>query len=145
MTAFTIFAIAITVSIFFHALLIKHKLPITLNTIVSSLSAVVGNVSSILSGATLLTILLEGADIMFFRRTREEYAKLKKERAEIKEEKRELEELKKEIEDLQNGSQAGQTITASQGGQVVSKPGNVKSDTKPTEPPEKPENPKPKS
>ena len=115
MTAFTIFAIAITVSIFLHALLIKHELPITLNTIVNSLSAVVGNVSSILSGATLLTILLEGADIMFFRRTREERAKLK-------EEKRELEELKKEIENLQNGSQAGQ---------VVSKPGKVKSDTKP--------------
>ena len=31
---------------------------------------------------------------MFFRRAREEYAKLKKERAEIKEERRELEELK---------------------------------------------------
>ena len=77
MTAFTIFAIAITVSIFFHGLLIKQNLPIMLNTIVSSLSAVVGNVSSILSGATLLTILLEGADIMFFRRTREERAKLK--------------------------------------------------------------------
>ena len=80
MTAFMIFAIAITVSIFFHALLIQHKLPITLNTIVNSFSAVVGNVSSILSGATLLTILLEGADIMFFRRTREERAKLKEEK-----------------------------------------------------------------
>ena len=80
MTAFTIIAIAITVIIFFHALLIKQKLPITLNTIVNSLSAVVGNVSGVLSGATLLTILLEGADIMFFRRTREERAKLKEEK-----------------------------------------------------------------
>ena len=80
MTAFAIFAIAITVIIFFHGLLIKHKLPITLNTIVGSFSAVVGNVSNVLSGATLLTILLEGADIMFFRRTRAERAKLKEEK-----------------------------------------------------------------
>ena len=116
MTAFTIFAIAITVSIFFHALLIKHKLLITLNSIASSLSAVVGNVSSILSGATLLTILLEGADIMFFRRTREERAKLK-------EEKRELEELKEEIQNLQN---------APQNEVPASKPENVKPDTKPS-------------
>lgn len=106
MTAFMIFAIAVIFGIFFHAFIITNKLLITLNNFVSSLSAVVGNVSNILSAATLLTILLEGADIMFFRRTREERAKLKQERAEIKEERaeikeerRELEELKKEISD----------------------------------------------
>lgn len=99
MTAFMIFAIAVILGIFFHAFIITNKLLITLNNFVSSLSAVVGNVSNVLSAATLLTILLEGADIMFFRRTREERAKLKQERAEIKEERRELEELKKEISD----------------------------------------------
>ena len=50
---------------------------------------------------------------MFFRRTREERAKLKQER-------RELEKLKKEIQDLQSTTQKGPS---------VSKPVNVKANT----------------
>lgn len=127
MTAFTIFAIAIIFGVFFHALIIEHKLLITLNSIVSSLSAVVSNVSNVLSASTLLTILLEGADIMFFRRTREERAKLKQER-------RELEKLKKEIQDLQSTTQKGPS---------VSEPVNVKANTRVSKQPAKPENTKP--
>lgn len=97
MIAFTIFAIAVTVGIFLYEIVLKR------NNIVSFLYAVVGNVSSILSAATLLTILLEGFDIMFFRRTREELAKLRKikeEIGQIKEEIGQLEELKKANEEL---------------------------------------------
>ena len=53
---------------------------------------------------------------MFFRRAREERAKLKKE-------KRELEELKKEIQNLQNAPQKEAPASAS-------KPENVKAHTK---------------
>ena len=84
MIAFTVFAIAITVGIFLHELLIDRI------GIVKSLYAVADNVSNILSAATLLTIFEEGLDLMLFRRTREERAKLK-------EEKRQLEELKKSV------------------------------------------------
>ena len=59
----------------------------------------------ILSAATLLTILLEGFDIMFFRRTREELAKLKEERKQFKEEKEQLEELKKANENLKKANE----------------------------------------
>ena len=82
MIAFTVFAIAITVLIFLHELLIDRS------GIVKSLYAVADNVSNILSAATLLTIFEEGFDLMLFRRTREERAKLK-------EEKRHFEAIKK--------------------------------------------------
>ena len=149
MTAFTIFAIAIIVGIFFHALIIKHKLLITPNNIVGSLSAVVGNVSSVLSAATLLTILLEGADIMFFRRTREEYAKLKKERAEIKEERRELEELKEELDkatiDAEEANENRQKANEKffQAVADADKTGTSKADNQPPKQSSKPENVKP--
>ena len=90
MVAFTIFAIAVIVGIFLYEIVLKR------NNIVSALSAVVVNVSSVLSAATLLTILLEGFDVMFFRRTRKELTKLRKLKAEIGQ----LEELKKENEEL---------------------------------------------
>lgn len=138
MTAFTIFAIAVILGIFFHAFIIKNKLHITLNNLVSSLSAVLGNVSNVLSAATLLTILLEGADIMFFRRTREERAKLKQERAEIKEEKRELEELKKEISDAglvpPNSESSNPNKTASQPPKQTQPPEQTSKSTHPSKP-----------
>ncbi len=89
MIAFTVFAIAVAVGIFLHRLLIDRS------GIVNSLYAIAENVSNILSAATLLTIFEEGLDLMLFRRTREERAKLK-------EEKRQLEELKKSIKVPQN-------------------------------------------
>lgn len=64
----------------------------------SALYAVVVNVSSVLSAATLLTILLEGFDIMFFRRTREERAKLREERKQFKQEKEQFEKEKEQFE-----------------------------------------------
>lgn len=93
MMAFTVFAIASAVLIFLHELLIDRI------GFVKSLYAVAGNVSNILSAATLLTIFEEGLDLMLFRRTREERAKLK-------EEKRELEELKKSVSTPQNQKSA---------------------------------------
>ena len=109
MIAFTIFAIAITVLIFLHELLIDRR------GIVNSLYAVAGNVSNILSAATLLTIFEEGFDLMLFRRTREERAKLK-------EEKRQLEELKKSVNSPQN-----QKAGPSQGSNKPSKPSGANS------------------
>ena len=91
MIAFTVFAIAITVLIFLHELLIDRS------GIVKSLYAIAKNVSNILSAATLLTIFEEGLDLMLFRRTREERVKLK-------EEKRQLEELKKSVNRPQENS-----------------------------------------
>ena len=72
--------------------------------------------------STLLTIFEEGINFMFFRRAREERAKLKQE-------KRELEELKKKIQNLQNTPQKEAPASASQ-------PENVKAHTKPPEQPE---------
>ena len=92
MTAFTIFAIAVAVGIFLYEIVLKR------NNIVSALYAVVVNVSSVLSAATLLTILLEGFDIMFFRRTREELAKLREERKQFKQEKEQFEKEKEQFE-----------------------------------------------
>ena len=89
MFVFSIFAVAIIIGIFLFELLIRGS------GILKSLGVVFGNVSSVLSGSTLLTIFEEGINLMLFRRAREERAKLK-------EEKRELEELKKEIQTLQN-------------------------------------------
>ena len=115
MVAFTVFAIAVIVVIFLYELLLKR------NNIVSSLYAVVVNVRNILSAATLLTILLEGFDIMFFRRTREERTKLKKLKAEIGQ----LEELKKSNENLKKANEKLR--------QEASKPDN-ESTAKPSKP-----------
>ncbi|MDE0323138.1 MAG: hypothetical protein OXN27_04390 [Candidatus Poribacteria bacterium] len=92
MTAFTIFAIAVAVGILLYELVLNR------NSILSALYAVVVNVSSVLSAATLLTILLEGFDIMFFRRTREGLAKLREEKAQFKEEKEQFEAEKQQFE-----------------------------------------------
>ena len=92
MIAFTIFAIAVAVGILLYEFVLKR------NSILSALYAVVVNVSSVLSAATLLTILLEGFDIMFFRRTREERAKLREERKQFKEEKEQFEKEKEQFE-----------------------------------------------
>lgn len=101
MIAFNIFAIAVAVGIFLSEIVLKG------NSIVSALNAVVVNVSSILSAATLLTLFEEGISLMFLRRAREERAKLREEKAQFKEEKEQfeaeigqLEELKKENEEL---------------------------------------------
>lgn len=92
MTAFTIFAIAAAIGILLYEFVLKR------NSILSALHAVVVNVSSVLSAATLLTILLEGFDIMFFRRTREERAKLREEKAQFKEEKEQFETEKQQFQ-----------------------------------------------
>ena len=122
MFVFSIFAVAIIIGIFSFELLIRGS------GILKSLGVVLGNVSSVLSGSTLLTIFEEGMNFMFFRRAREERAKLK-------EEKRELEELKEEIQNLQN---------APQNEVPASKPESVKADPKSarpeTEEPSKPKN-----
>lgn len=73
MITFTILATAVAVGIFLHELLIDRI------GFVKSLYAVAGNVSNILSAATLLTLLDEGVDIMFLRRTREERRKNREE------------------------------------------------------------------
>ena len=99
MTAFTIFAIAVAVGILLYELVLKR------NSIVSALYAVVVNVSSVLSAATLLTILLEGFDIMFFRRTREGLAKLREEKAQFKEEKEQFKADKDELEELRKSNE----------------------------------------
>ena len=61
MLTFSIFAMGVIFGIFFHELLIAHS------SIVNALYAIAGNVSNILSAATLLTLLEEGSDIMFQR------------------------------------------------------------------------------
>ena len=73
MIVFTVIAIVIAIVIFLHEYLIACI------GFVKSLYAVAGNVASILSAATLLTIFVEGFDLILFRRTREERAKLKEE------------------------------------------------------------------
>lgn len=123
MIAFTIFAIAVIVGIFLYEIVLKR------NNIVSFLYAVVVNVASILSAATLLTILLEGFDIMFFRRTREELAKLREEKAQFKEEKEQFEEEKQQFEEeKQQFEELKKSVEAQD-----SKPNN-ESPTKPAEP-----------
>ena len=86
MFVLSIFAVAIIIGFFSFELLIRAS-----GIFLKSLGVVFGNVSSVLSGSTLLTIFEEGINLMFFCRAREERAKLK-------EEKRELEELKKETQ-----------------------------------------------
>ena len=122
MVAFTVFAIAVIVVIFLYELLLKR------NNIVSSLYAVVVNVRSILSAATLLTILLEGFDIMFFRRTREGLAKLKEERKQFKAEKDEFEKEKEQFEELKKSVEAQNSKPDNESTAKPSKPKNVKPD-----------------
>ena len=130
MFVFSVFAVAIVVGIFSFELLIRGS------GILKSLGVVLGNVSSVLSGSTLLTIFEEGINLMFFRRAREERAKLKEEReaveaarALLKKETKQLEELKAEL------SQAASNV-----GTGTSKAGNVESDTKPPAQSTKPKN-----
>ena len=92
MIAFNIFAIAVAVGIFLSEIVLKG------NSIVSALNAVVVNVSSILSAATLLTLFEEGISLMFLRRAREERAKLREEKAQFKEEKEQFAEEKEQFE-----------------------------------------------
>lgn len=73
MITFTVFAIAVVVGIFLHEIVLKR------NSITDGLYAIMHNVSEILSAATLLTLLDEGVDIMFLRRTREERRKNRQE------------------------------------------------------------------
>ena len=73
MITFTVFAIATVIAVFLHEIVLKR------NSITQGLYAIVHNVSEILSAATLLTLLDEGADIMFLRRTREERRKQREE------------------------------------------------------------------
>ena len=124
MFVFSIFAVAIIIGIFSFELLIRGS------GILKSFGVVFGNVSSVLSGSTLLTIFEEGINLMFFRRAREERAKLK-------EEKRELEELKKEIQTLQNSPQKEAPASKPES---ASNPENVKGGNQPPKQSSKPDN-----
>ena len=73
MITFTVCAIATVVAVFLHEIVLKR------NSITQGLYVIVHNVSEILSAATLLTLLHEGVDIMFLRRTREEWRKQREE------------------------------------------------------------------
>ena len=73
MITFTVFAIATLIAVFLHEIVLKRE------SITHGLYAIVHNVSEILSAATLLTLLDEGVDIMFLRRTREERRKNREE------------------------------------------------------------------
>ena len=99
MIAFNIFAIAVAVGIFLSEIVLKG------NSIVSALNAVVVNVSSILSAATLLTLFEEGISLMFLRRAREERAKLREEKAQFKKEKEQFEKEKEQFEELKKSGQ----------------------------------------
>ena len=61
MIALTSFSIAVIAGVFLYNLLIVG------NSTLKSISVVLGNVSNILSAATLLTILEEGISLMFYR------------------------------------------------------------------------------
>ena len=61
MIALTSFSIAVIAGVFLYNLLIVG------NSTLKSVSVVLGNVSNILSAATLLTILEEGISLMFYR------------------------------------------------------------------------------
>ena len=61
MIALTSFSIAVIAGVFLYSLLIVG------NSTLKSVSVVLGNVSNILSAATLLTILEEGISLMFYR------------------------------------------------------------------------------
>lgn len=72
MMTFTVFVIATVIGVFLHEIVLKR------NSITDRLYAVMHNISEILSAATLLTLIDEGIDIMFLRRTREERKKIEK-------------------------------------------------------------------
>ena len=74
MFVFSIISVAIIILILSFELLIRGS------GILKSLGVVLDNVSDVLSGSTLLTIFEEGINFMFFRRAREERAKLKEEK-----------------------------------------------------------------
>ena len=74
MFVFSIISVAIIIGILSFELLIRGS------GILKSLGVVLDNVSGVLSGSTLLTIFEEGINFMFFRRAREERAKLKEEK-----------------------------------------------------------------
>ena len=61
MIALTSFSIAVIAGVFLYSLLIVG------NSTLKSVGVVLGNVSNILSAATLLTILEEGISLMFYR------------------------------------------------------------------------------
>ena len=73
MMTFTVFAIAFVIGVFLHEIVLKR------NGITQGLYSIAQNVSEILSAATLLTLIDEGVDIMFLRRTREERRKNREE------------------------------------------------------------------
>ena len=123
MMTFTIFAIAVIVGIFLYEIVLKR------NNLVSFLYAVVVNVSSILSAATLLTLFEEGISLMFLRRAREERAKLREEKAQFKEEKEQFAEEKEQFEqEKEQFEELKKSVEAQD-----SKPNN-ESSTKPAEP-----------
>ena len=130
MFVFSVFAVAIIVGIFSFELLIRGS------SILKSLGVVLGNVSSVLSGSTLLTIFEEGINLMFFRRAREERAKLKEEREAVEAARASLEKETKQLEELK----AELSQAASNVGTGTSKAGNVESDTKPPAQSTKPKN-----
>ena len=74
MFMFSIFAAAIIIGILSFELLIRDS------GFFKSLGVVLDNLSGVVSGSTLLTIFEEGMNLMFFRRAREERAKLKEEK-----------------------------------------------------------------
>ncbi len=130
MFAFSIFAAAIIIGIFSFELLIRGS------GFLKSLGVVLGNVSGVLSGSTLLTIFEEGINLMFFRRAREERAKLKEERAAVEAARASLEKETKQLEELKEElSQTAANVSTG-----TSKAGNVKSDTKPPTQSTKPKN-----
>ena len=126
---FSIFAVAIIIGIFLFELRIRGS------GILKSLGVVLGNVSSVLSGSTLLTIF--EVNLMFFRRAREERAKLKAERKQFKVEKeveKELvEELKKSNETLRKANEELRQA-ASDAGLVPPNTGNTKSNNTASQP-----------
>ena len=122
MMTFTIFAIAVIVGIFLYEIVLKR------NSIVSALYAVVVNVSSVLSAATLLTLFEEGISLMFLRRAREERAKLREERKQFKEEKEQFEEEKEQFEELKKSVEAQNSKPDNESTAKPSEPKNVKLD-----------------
>ena len=130
MIAFNIFAIAVAVGIFLSEIVLKG------NSIVSALTTVVVNVSSILSAATLLTLFEEGISLMFLRRAREERAKLREEKAQFKaekeqfaEEKEQFEKEKEQFEELKKSVEAQDSKPNNESPANSSKPEDVEPDS----------------
>ena len=111
MITFTVFAIAVVVGIFLHEIVLKR------NSITDGLYAIAENVSEILSAATLLTLLHEGVDIMFLRRTREERRKNREE-----DYKQALQEVSEWNNRRVETEARGETFTEPPPGQDIAKP-----------------------